>query len=127
MSRVEEPDKPAVAVVKGGDVEKLPGLRDSITESSVDGEKEEQLDAQVRVNVEPGEGGNASPPEAATECHLGPPPNGGFHAWLQVAGSFFLLFNSWYVPCEQGSDTFVSLCGQFVFLRNCSVTSRTLF
>lgn len=23
------------------------------------------------------------------------PPNGGLHAWLQVAGSFFLFFNSW--------------------------------
>jgi MFS family permease len=27
----------------------------------------------------------------------GPPPNGGFHAWLQVAGSFFLFFNCWYL------------------------------
>jgi hypothetical protein len=25
------------------------------------------------------------------------PPNGGLIAWLQVAGSFFLFFNSWYV------------------------------
>lgn len=25
----------------------------------------------------------------------GPPPNGGFKAWLQVAGSFFLFFNCW--------------------------------
>lgn len=24
------------------------------------------------------------------------PPNGGLMAWLQVAGSFFLFFNSWY-------------------------------
>ena len=23
------------------------------------------------------------------------PPNGGFAAWLQVVGSFFLFFNSW--------------------------------
>ena len=23
-------------------------------------------------------------------------PNGGFKAWLQVAGSFFLAFNTWY-------------------------------
>lgn len=23
------------------------------------------------------------------------PPNGGFNAWLQVLGSFFLFFNSW--------------------------------
>lgn len=27
----------------------------------------------------------------------GPPPNGGLKAWLQVLGSFFLFFNSWYV------------------------------
>lgn len=26
-----------------------------------------------------------------------PPPNGGWFAWLQVAGSFFLFFNCWYV------------------------------
>jgi hypothetical protein len=25
-------------------------------------------------------------------------PNGGFKAWLQVLGSFFLFFNSWFVP-----------------------------
>jgi hypothetical protein len=24
-------------------------------------------------------------------------PNGGFKAWLQVLGSFFLFFNSWFV------------------------------
>lgn len=24
-----------------------------------------------------------------------PPPNGGSLAWLQVAGAFFLFFNSW--------------------------------
>jgi hypothetical protein len=27
----------------------------------------------------------------------GPPPDGGAYAWLQVLGSFFLFFNSWYV------------------------------
>ena len=25
------------------------------------------------------------------------PPNGGLRAWLQVLGSFFLFFNTWYV------------------------------
>lgn len=25
-------------------------------------------------------------------------PNGGLKAWLQVAGSFCLSFNTWYVP-----------------------------
>ncbi|GFF58033.1 probable transporter MCH4 [Aspergillus udagawae] len=24
-----------------------------------------------------------------------PPPNGGWMAWLQVVGAFFLFFNSW--------------------------------
>ena len=24
-------------------------------------------------------------------------PNGGFVGWLQVAGSFFIFFNTWYV------------------------------
>ena len=24
-----------------------------------------------------------------------PPPNGGATAWLQVAGAFFMFFNSW--------------------------------
>lgn len=24
-----------------------------------------------------------------------PPPNGGSIAWLQVAGAFFMFFNSW--------------------------------
>ena len=26
-----------------------------------------------------------------------PPPNGGFNAWLQVAGAFCLFLNTWYV------------------------------
>lgn len=26
---------------------------------------------------------------------IDPPPNGGFLAWMQVAGSFFLFFNCW--------------------------------
>lgn len=28
-------------------------------------------------------------------------PNGGFKAWLQVLGSFFLFFNSWLVLFSQ--------------------------
>ena len=30
-------------------------------------------------------------------AEAGDPPNGGLKAWLQVAGSFFLFFNSWQV------------------------------
>ena len=33
------------------------------------------------------------------------PPNGGLLAWLQLAGSFFLFFNSWY------ASAFNSTCG----------------
>lgn len=30
-----------------------------------------------------------------TEKPIGPPPDGGFAAWLQVLGAFLLFFNSW--------------------------------
>ena len=35
------------------------------------------------------------------------PPDGGWRAWLQVAGGFFVFFNIWYVsnePVEQASE-----------------------
>ncbi|KAG0651361.1 Aspyridones efflux apdF [Hyphodiscus hymeniophilus] len=38
---------------------------------------------------------NAADNAAVTACDA--PPNGGLRAWLQVAGSFFLFFNSWGV------------------------------
>lgn len=34
--------------------------------------------------------------EVETSTSPKPPPDGGFKAWLQVVGSFFLFFNSWY-------------------------------
>ena len=34
---------------------------------------------------------------APTELVVGPPPNGGMQAWLQVFGAFFLAMNSWYI------------------------------
>lgn len=33
--------------------------------------------------------------EKQTQKQVLPPPNGGLVAWLQVAGAFFLFFNSW--------------------------------
>ncbi|KAJ5172685.1 hypothetical protein N7492_005278 [Penicillium capsulatum] len=33
--------------------------------------------------------------EKQTQSTASPPPNGGLVAWLQVAGAFFLFFNSW--------------------------------
>lgn len=37
---------------------------------------------------------NKRPPTSSSPP---PPPNGGLQAWLQVAGAFFLFFNSWGV------------------------------
>jgi len=34
-------------------------------------------------------------PEVGRSVDVGPPPDGGYKAWLQVLGSFFLFFNSW--------------------------------
>ena len=74
------------------DTNQLEELRRADTESTF----EEALDAQA--NIEPPVPGDA-PIGLTKEKSLdpGPPPNGGFAAWLQVAGSFFLFFNSWYV------------------------------
>ena len=73
------------------DTNQLPELQQVNTESTF----EEALNAQA--NIEPPIPGGA--PNVTREKSLdpGPPPNGGFAAWLQVAGSFFLFFNSWYV------------------------------
>lgn len=35
--------------------------------------------------------------EKANTTGYDAPPDGGLKAWLQVAGSFFLYFNTWYV------------------------------
>jgi len=65
----------------------LPHLQQISTRSTMD----EALDAEA----------NFSPPEVVgaedreKDSDPGPPPNGGYYAWLQVAGSFFLFFNSW--------------------------------
>lgn len=60
------------------------------TSSTID----DALDAEA--NYAPGPPTTATDPEK--ENDPGPPPNGGSRAWLQVAGSFFLFFNCWYVP-----------------------------
>lgn len=51
------------------------------------------LDAEA--NLPPA--GAAPSTDAEKSDELGPPPDGGWQAWLQVLGSFFLFFNSWYV------------------------------
>jgi hypothetical protein len=57
--------------------------KDSATDEALDAEA--NIDAPSQVTE--------SPPEKSSDP--GPPPNGGFAAWLQVAGSFFLFFNGW--------------------------------
>jgi len=34
-------------------------------------------------------------PVVGRHVDIGPPPDGGYKAWLQVLGSFFLFFDSW--------------------------------
>lgn len=54
------------------------------------------LDAEANINPSsPSEKVNVSNIENGHDDNPGPPPDGGFHAWLQVLGSFFLFFNSW--------------------------------
>lgn len=54
------------------------------------------LDAEANIDtLPPEESAVAITNERKDEP--GPPPNGGFHAWLQVVGSFFLFFNCWFV------------------------------
>ena len=52
---------------------------------------DEALDAEA--NMEAPTTATVSTTDKTSEP--GPPPNGGFAAWLQVAGSFFLFFNGW--------------------------------
>ncbi len=55
---------------------------------------EKAIDAEANIDI-------STPLSDATASDHGdtpgPPPNGGLQAWMQVAGSFFLFFNSWYV------------------------------
>ena len=51
----------------------------------------EALDAEASITRPPPD--TSVDPEKGDDP--GPPPNGGFQAWLIVLGSFFLFFNSW--------------------------------
>jgi hypothetical protein len=70
-----------------GDAHGFPVSRVITNESAMD----EAIDAEANIEA----------PTTATDSTTektsdpGPPPNGGFAAWLQVAGSFFLFFNGW--------------------------------
>lgn len=57
---------------------------------------ESALDAEAGLGNEPSPGTPVTTKDHDAD-DPGPPPNGGFKAWLQVAGSFFLFFNCWYV------------------------------
>jgi hypothetical protein len=56
------------------------------------------LDAEANIDPSPPEDSAIAIANEKNVDH-GAPPNGGFNAWLQVLGSFFLFFNSWYVSC----------------------------
>lgn len=55
------------------------------------------LDAEANISHSPPpeQVNIANPNEKINDDDPGPPPNGGFYAWLQVLGSFFLFFNCW--------------------------------
>ncbi|KAK5235599.1 hypothetical protein LTR47_003072 [Exophiala xenobiotica] len=52
------------------------------------------LDAEANIDPSPPEDSAIAIANEKNVDH-GAPPNGGFNAWLQVLGSFFLFFNSW--------------------------------
>jgi hypothetical protein len=59
---------------------------EEINEASVAGCR-----SPVEEKIEPGR----VVPAVDQRGGIGPPPNGGAKAWIQVLGSFFLFFNSW--------------------------------
>ena len=80
-------------------------------------EKSRVLNSSNRSNQEHGD--LSAPPEEGEDIEDGSPldkvksvnsissiPNGGLRAWLVVAGSFFLFFNSW---CVCPSSCYLSL------------------
>ena len=69
------------------DVHRFPASRVTTRESAMD----EALDAEANIELAVPAKGSA----VEETADPGPPPNGGFAAWLQVAGSFFLFFNAW--------------------------------
>lgn len=73
------------------------------------GEKTEHADAQYDINDTPSSPGTLNSPDVSSSVGKDAieslsedakfdtgPPNGGLKAWLQVAASFFLFFNTWY-------------------------------
>jgi hypothetical protein len=63
----------------------------SANSSSKDIEKLE--DGSSNIVPKDVEAETAAPPAAPPS--VDPPPNGGFKAWLQVLGSWMLIFNTW--------------------------------
>ena len=82
MGRSEEVEKRDA----DDDAHDLPTSRVVSRESTMD----EALDAEANI-----EAITATDSKTEKTSDPGPPPNGGFAAWLQVAGSFFLFFNAW--------------------------------
>jgi hypothetical protein len=74
---LNKPDNDPVSLRNDKDEEKFE--RDEPVEAAADAEAE--IDAP-KPSAPPGPPG-------------GPPPNGGLQAWIQVAGSWVLFFNTW--------------------------------
>lgn len=60
-------------------------------ETHEDGPRDDQHDGQRNI---PPDGAALEKAESQKSVGPGPPPNGGLQAWLQVASSFVLFFNT---------------------------------
>ncbi|KAF2500643.1 MFS general substrate transporter [Lophium mytilinum] len=66
-----------------------------------EGKDGEDVAEEPAADLEAGAGNKATKVHSVT--HVDSIPNGGFQAWLQVAGAFFLFFNSWGILNTFGS------------------------
>ncbi|EXJ82007.1 hypothetical protein A1O1_08075 [Capronia coronata CBS 617.96] len=86
---VEDDTEKEVQVNRNSPATRLVPVR---TQSSLD----QALDAEANIDID-ADKEPSFPTDEAANAHDDPgaPPDGGFRAWLQVLGSFFLFFNSW--------------------------------
>lgn len=91
-------DKPTTIYESSRDSIRSRGLNDEslkeeyVDQKKTDGEKTDQADEE-QANEGDVERVVSKQPSVNNAAAI---PNGGFWAWMQVLGSFFLFFNSWY-------------------------------
>lgn len=66
------------------------GELDGMKELGDDQQQRSQADAEKKLGTTP-----SGPPSTAA---ADPPPDGGLTAWLQVLGSWMMIFNTWGTP-----------------------------